>query len=318
MNYAMPHPEAILPSVVPPLHKATARVPGSSANLGPGFDCLGLALDLYLRVECQVTGGKLAIEVPDAQRAEIALNAENLVYRAMRLVFEAVHASVPGLHLSIDSGIPLSRGLGSSAAAIAAGLVLANALAGDPLDRHALLNLGIGLEGHPDNLAPALFGGLQVSSLVDGRALTLPAEIKHPPRIVLFVPDFVMSTAEARRVLPERVSRADAVFNTGRAALLIAALAAGDLAALRWAMEDRLHQPYRGAIFPALPRLIEAALHGGAAGAALSGAGSTVLAFCERPEPVAAAMASAAESLGLPGRSIEARIDFDGARVVPS
>jgi homoserine kinase len=130
----------------------------------------------------------------------------------------------------------------------------------------------------------------------------------------LFIPDFVMSTSEARRVLPDSVPRADAIFNTCRSSLLVAALAAGDLSVLRWAMEDRLHQPYRGAIFPALPKLLEAALEAGAAGAAMSGAGSTVVALCDHdPSPITSALERAAAAEGLGGRGVTAEIDVDGA-----
>ena len=215
-------------------------------------------------------------------------------------MFHAAGEPTPSLELRIDNAIPLSRGLGSSAAAITAGLMLANALAGEHFDRQRLLEIGLPLEGHPDNLAPAMFGGLRVSSLAAGRVLTQAVALPRPPRVVLFVPDFAMSTAEARRVLPDSVPRADAIFNTGRSSMLVAALAAGDMSALRWAMEDRLHQPYRAAIFPALPNLIAAALDAGASGAALSGAGSTVLPSAPRTTPIARALERAAATANLP------------------
>jgi len=300
---------------MPPL-AAAVKVPATSANLGPGFDCLGLALDLYLEVHCQTGGAGLRIS---ANEPDVPLDASNLVYRAMQRVFEAAAKPVPDLELRIENGIPLSRGLGSSAAAIAAGLVVANTLLGEPFDQRRLLALGLPLEGHPDNLAPALFGGLCVSSLADGEVLSLPVQLARPPRIVLFIPDFVMPTAEARRVLPESVPRTDAIFNTCRSSLLVAALAAGDFSTLRWAMDDRLHQPYRAALFPALPRLIEAALRAGAAGAAMSGAGSTVIAFCEAdPAPVAHRLEQAAVALGVAGRGATAQIDLQGARLLSS
>jgi homoserine kinase len=288
----------------------TVKVPASSANLGPGFDCLGLALAIYLRASCREAGSELRIT---ANEPEIATDASNLIYKALSLVCEAAGKAVAaGLELGIDNAIPLSRGLGSSAAAIAAGLMLGNALCGSPFDKQRLLEIGLPLEGHPDNLAPALFGGLRVSSLAGDRVLSLPVSLPKPPGIALFVPDFPMSTAEARRVLPAEVPRADAIFNTCRSSLLVAALAAGDLSVLRWAMEDRLHQHYRSTIFRALPKLIDAALDAGAAGAALSGAGSTVIAFVDGdPAPVAQAMAAA----GVSGKPLTAEIDPDGARV---
>jgi len=293
---------------VPPKHEnIIVRVPASSANLGPGFDCLGLAVNLYLQVSCTTDAITLRIESSDP---DVSTGPDNLIYRALARVFEASGQAVPPVHLSIANGIPLSRGLGSSAAAIAAGLMLGNTLAGDAADKHGLLRLGLPLEGHPDNLAPALFGGLRVSSVVGEDVVSLPFALARAPRIVLFIPDFVMSTFEARRVLPESIPRADAVFNTCRTSLLLAALAAGDFPALRWAMEDRLHQPYRSAIFPALPSLIQAALAAGAAGAALSGAGSTVIAFCDgETDRIAAAF----EHVGVPGHSAVTEIDLEGA-----
>jgi len=287
----------------------SVQLPATSANLGPGFDCLGLALDIYLRVTCITSKRGLAIAAADPA---ISTGPDNLIYRAMQRVFAAAHQDLPGIELRIDSDIPISRGLGSSSAAIVAVLVLANELLGQPFDRRRLLDLGLPLEGHPDNLAPALFGGLTVSAAIGAGAMVVPVTLAQLPRVALFIPDLVMSTAEARRGLPDQVPRADAVFNTGRSSLLVAALAGGDWSVLRWAMEDRLHQPYRAAMFPELPRLIQTALDAGALGAALSGAGSTVIALCERePEPIARAMAS----LAVPGESRVANIDMTGAQV---
>lgn len=292
------------------------QVPATSANLGPGFDCLGLALNLHLSVSCRTGGSSLRISAGDPT---IATDETNLVFRAMAAVFQAAGKPTPPVELHIDNEIPLSRGLGSSSAAIVAGVVLANALLGQPFTKSRLLEVALPLEGHPDNIAPAMFGGLVVSSLGDEGVLAAPVELRRAPAIALFIPEFAMATAEARRVLPDKVPRADAVFNTGRSSLLVAALAAGDFSLLRWAMQDRLHQPYRAAIFPAMPNLISAALEAGAAGCALSGAGSTVIAFCAaNPGPVLEALEQAAQAARLPGRSARAEIDVAGARLLPA
>jgi homoserine kinase len=292
----------------------TVQVPATSANLGPGFDCLGLALNLFLRVSCQPSGGDLRISANDSG---ISTGPDNLVYRAIQAVAHASGRPLAGLDIAIENGIPLSRGLGSSAAAITAGLMLGNELGRGRLDKRQLLDIGLPLEGHPDNLAPALFGGLCVSTVADGAVLSVPVKLTRAPSIVLFIPEFAMSTAEARSVLPDSVPRGDAVFNTGRAALLVAALAAGDFRLVRWAMDDRLHQPYRAALFPALPKLISAALEAGAAGAALSGAGSTVIALCEtNADAIARALQSAAGGMGLAGSSATAQLDQEGARII--
>ncbi|HEU0169352.1 MAG TPA: homoserine kinase [Chloroflexota bacterium] len=291
-------------------------MPATSANLGPGFDCLGLALDLYLRVTCTLGGSGLRI----AAEPGVSTGPNNLIYRAMLATYDAAGEPAPA-DLAIDArnDIPLSRGLGSSSAAIVAGLLLANVLLDTPFDRDRLLEIGLPLEGHPDNIAPALFGGLVVAAVADGRPVAQRVPLARTPGVGLFIPDQPMPTADARRVLPDTVPRADAVFNTGRSSLVVAALATGNFGLLRAAMEDRLHQPYRAAIFPALPALIEAALSAGAAGAALSGAGSTVIALCEGdPAPVVAALATSAASLGVSGRPVTARIDQSGAAVLPS
>lgn len=292
----------------------SVTVPATSANLGPGFDCLGLALNLYLEVTAEIgsAGLHIATNEPD-----LPTDASNLVYLALTLVFEAAGKPQPeGLQMDIHNGIPLSRGLGSSAAAIAAGLLLGNELARARFDHLRLLEVGLPLEGHPDNLAPALFGGLQVSSLEEGRVLSVGVDLPKLPSIALYIPDFLMSTSDARRVLPASVPRADAIFNTGRSSLLVAALARGQLEVLRWAMDDRLHQPYRASIFPPLPHLIKAALDAGAAGAAMSGAGSAVIALCDSdPTPIVAALEQAAGAAGLTGRGLSAEIDLQGGRV---
>ena len=297
-----------------PPHDAAVQVPATSANLGPGFDCLGLALGLHLRASCHIGGSGLRISPGDPS---IAADTSNLVYRALAAAFSAAGTPVPPLELRIESDIPLARGLGSSSAAIVAGVCLANALLDSPFSAQELLNLALPLEGHPDNIAPAILGGLVVSALAGDRVLASRVALPRLPSLALFIPDFAMATAEARRVLPDTVPRADAVFNTGRSSLFVAALAAGDFAALRWAMEDRLHQPYRTALFPALPALIDAGLAAGAAGCALSGAGSTVLALCDGdPAPVLAAFARAADAANVSGRAARAEIDLAGARLV--
>ena len=286
------------------------QVPASSANLGPGFDCLGLAVNLHLTVRCEWSDSGLAIT---ANEPDIPADGTNVIVRAMAAVFGAAGRELPGLTLDVSNTIPLSRGLGSSAAAIAAGLVLANGLLSGRFSNAELLDIGLPLEGHPDNLAPALFGGLQVTSLADGKVLRMPVPMPTPPRLALFIPEKAMSTHAARQVLPDGVPRQDAVFNTGRSSLLVAALATGGYGVLRQAMEDRLHQPYRASIFPQLPRLIEAALAAGAAGAALSGAGSTVVALCEGdPAPAAAAMAA----VGVAGRPLTALVEMEGAHLL--
>lgn len=299
----------------------TVRAPATSANLGPGFDCLGAALDLCNELAAELGGSGLEIEVAGEGLGQLSLGPDNRVAVAFRAACAALGMEPPPLRLRLLNRIPLARGLGSSSAAAIAGLVAANALLGGNLSQERLLELAVPIEGHPDNVVPALLGGVTVC-VSDGPRV-LYQKLALPPAVrdlsaVLYVPDFPMDTGEARRILPPSVPRLDGVFNTGRAALLVVALQSGRLDLLRPAMEDRLHQPYRAQIFPALPRLCAAALEAGALGAALSGAGSTILALARAPEAgaVESAMARAARALGVTGRPLRARLSEVGATVV--
>ncbi len=286
------------------VREVSVRVPATSANLGPGFDSLGLALAVYARVTLREAPG------PEPGAAEAMMLA------AARATFRAAGQTPPDLTAFWDGGIPVARGLGASAALRTGAAVAANALMGSPLDDHALLDIAAGLEGHGDNAAPALFGGLQVVVREGRRFRTLGAPVAPGLRVVLFIPDVEMPTDESRKALPERVSREDAVHNIARSALLVAALATGAWDALGAATEDRLHQPARARIFPALPVIIRAAREAGAHGAYLSGGGSTVAAFATANEDgIAGAMARAAADEGVGGRTLVAEPSLTGAVV---
>ncbi|MBI1885547.1 MAG: homoserine kinase [Chloroflexi bacterium] len=288
-------------------NRVTVRVPATSANLGPGFDCLGLALDIWGTITLSTSPKPLPAS--DDPLAAMAV-------QAARRLFQRLGNEPPGLSASYDGGVPVARGLGASAIARAGGLLAANAILDEPLGREDLLTAGAQLEGHADNMAPALFGGLQVAA-IDGEAvlhvgLPLPDGLKA----VLFVPDKPMATRESRGVLPDSVPRADAVHNVGRAALLVAALAAGRLDVLDAATQDRLHQPARSRLMPAMYPLFEAARGAGALCAYLSGGGSTVCALTRQNEQaVADAMAEAARQRGLTGKAMIAALTDRGAEV---
>ncbi len=252
------------------------RVPATSANLGPGFDCLGMALALYNHVEAEEVPAGLQVTVEGEGTGELAAAAGNLVVTAAERLFAAVGRRPAGLRLRLRNGVPVARGLGSSAAAIVGGLVAANALLGVPLSAERLLDLAVELEGHPDNVTPALVGGVTVSC---GTAFV---RFDPPPGLALavIVPERPLPTAEARAALPRRIERADAVFNLQRACLLTAALREGRLDLLPAALDDRLHQPYRAALLPGLAEALERARRERALlGACLSGSGSSVLVF---------------------------------------
>jgi homoserine kinase len=279
--------------------RVVVEAPASTANLGAGYDALALAVDLVDRVELAATDAPgLSIEVQGEGNAELSRGPDNRFVVALETGLRWALGELPdgvGWNIRMRNDIPLLRGLGSSAAATVAGLVAANALAGDRLDERKLLDLAIQLEGHPDNVAAALLGGFVVVVAEDGHAEAVRFDPAARLRCVFFVPELELSTARMRQVLPAEVPHRDAVFNLGRAALAVAAIASGRSELLRIATEDRLHQPYRSEVFPALPALIGAAREAGAMGACLSGAGSTVVAFVDTPE-MAAAVEAAFES----------------------
>ncbi len=259
------------------------RVPASSANLGPGFDCLGLALNLTNSVEAYETD-RLVIVTEGNGAQYIPSDGSNLTYQSMKRVYDAVGKKCPGLFIRQVSNIPLSRGLGSSAAAIVGGLVAANALLGGPMDSMELLRLAAAIEGHPDNVAPCLLGGL-TAAVADGDrvrcARTLPdARLAF----AAMVPSFDLSTKKARQALPDSYTKADAVHNVGRAVLMFAALQQGLAEELKAASQDRMHQPYRKGLIPNWDEVNAIADEAGALAVYLSGAGPTVMAVYDKSE----------------------------------
>lgn len=257
------------------------QVPATTANLGPGFDCLGMALELYNVVEMVPASRGLTIEVAGEGAAEVPRDERNLVFQAARSVFSQVGYSLAGLKLRLLNQIPVARGLGSSTSAIVGGIIAANLLAGGKLSVKDMVTLASSIEGHPDNAAPAILGGIVVSVQADGEAKYL--KIQPPPGLkgVVAVPDFPLATKTSREILPAQVPFQDAVFNVGRVALLVAALQQGDLSLLGTAMEDRLHQTFRSSLVPGLKKVLAAAKLAGARGVTLSGAGPTVIAFAD-------------------------------------
>jgi homoserine kinase len=290
------------------------RVPATTSNLGPGFDAIGLAVGLANTVEARSSDAHgITIEGEGAE--SLPRDASNVVVQAFERGCRAVGIAPPVLAMHMRHEIPPARGLGSSAAAVVAGLALADAVSDGALGRERILDLATEIEGHPDNAAPAVFGGLQCAVLQDGRVHRVAVTMPSCPSVALYIPNFEMSTHKARAVLPSAYSRSDAVYNLSRATLLVAALAAGRTDVLGVATDDRWHQPARAQIFPALPSLIEAARNAGAFGAWLSGAGSTVAAFAEasRVGEVAEAMAARARELGVSGRARVTEVDVTGA-----
>jgi homoserine kinase len=292
------------------------RVPATSANLGPGFDALGLALALHNEVTASESD-RVRVTIEGEGAGRLSPGAENVVARGVRKAYEAAGRPFKGVALACVNRVPTARGLGSSAAAWVGGLVAGNALLGGPLSRDALLALAARAEGHPDNVTAALMGGLTVSCATgQGRIAAISLPVPAAVRWVVLVPEVTSATAEARAVLPPTFTRADAVFNVQRVALLLAALQSGRLDCLGEALDDRLHQPYRLRLFPWMPTVVEAARAAGAVGCVLSGAGPSLLAVVrDDADVVARSMESALAAAGIRGRAAALAVDTEGAVV---
>jgi homoserine kinase len=297
------------------ISEVRVRIPATTANLGPGFDCLGLALTLYNNVRLVATAGGRTITVSGEGEESIPRNGRNLVIRAAEMLFERAGQRPAGYALHQKNGIPVGSGLGSSAAAVIGGLLAANALLGGVFAHERLLALATELEGHPDNVAPALYGGLILVARAGEELIVEPIAIPGQ-RVVVVLPGYSLPTARARAALPVMVAREDAVFNAGRLGLLLRALMAGDSRRLAVAMQDRLHQPYRLPLVPGLEHAMAAAYKAGAAGVALSGAGPSLIALAnEGHEAIAQAAGAAFTAAGLRWRHWLLEIDRQGATV---
>jgi len=264
----------------------TVRVPASSANLGPGFDSLGLALGVYLTCRFR-RAGALSIRAEGRDAAQISTAPDNLIWQTAAAVAKTLDLEMPPIELEIRNDIPLGKGMGSSAAALTAGVVIADLLLELNWKPPRILDEAARLEGHPDNVAPCVLGSI-VASAIDSGGVTRAVRLDLPQRfgLAVVVPDFDLPTVKARSVLPSGYSRADAVFNVQRASLLIAALATGSTWAFPAALEDRFHQPYRAALVPGLEEILKLRAPG-LLGCCLSGAGPSILVFFERGyEPV--------------------------------
>lgn len=291
------------------------RVPGSTSNLGPCFDLCGLAIQMYAEVAIEPGGQGFQFDVRGEGAETIRRLESNLVLHAAEAVWKQAGISPEGMRIAIDNSIPLFSGLGSSGAAVAAGLMAANACCGSPLSREILLTLGTELEGHPDNVAASLLGGLALSSNVAGRIRSLSYRSPEPLEFAALLPRIQISTKESRKRLPTHYPAGDAVFNVSRAAQLAAAFASGRLSEVPFAFDDRMHQPYRADQVPYLFEAIRAAEEGGAWGAFLSGSGPSVGALCapERSATVVEAFRTILRRHRIPGKAFAVGIDNQGA-----
>lgn len=253
--------------------KVTVCVPASTANLGPGYDSLGMALSLY---------AKFTFEPAETLRiegcSEAYRNADNLVMQGFRKVCEKAGRPVPAVHLVIDSEVPVARGLGSSSTCIAGGMAAANAMLGEPFTTDDLFQLCTAFEGHPDNAAPAVFGGLTASFMNEGKAVAVPFSPDPAWRFVAVIPNYEVRTEEARRIVPKEISLADGIHTMSHALAMVRALERGDEKLVGMACVDRLHEPYRRTLIAEYEDLRRMALEAGAATYFISGSGSTMIA----------------------------------------
>ncbi|QWU15076.1 homoserine kinase [Paenibacillus sophorae] len=264
--------------------KVRVKIPASTANLGPGFDTLGMALSLYAWIEMG-EAEQTVFHLYGDEMKDVARDKSNLIYKVAQMVFDEAGISVPELEISMHSEIPLTRGLGSSASAIIGGMVAANALIGSPLSNDRLFDMATALEKHPDNVGASLFGGIIAAAWDGSHADVIRIEPPEDLEVLVVIPEFELATSKAREALPSSVTVADAVYNVSRSSLLTGALACGRLDLIGAAMRDRLHQPYRAPLVPGMETVLAEATQHGALGIALSGAGPTLIAFVDRREP---------------------------------
>ncbi len=291
------------------------QIPATSANLGAGFDALGLALTFYNYVEMEESD---KIDIASSDGLDIPTDEKNLIYISAKDLFNVCGKKLEGLKLRQTNSIPMARGLGSSSACIIAGLVGANKMLGDPLTKDDLVDLSAQIEGHPDNTAPALLGGI-VTAVFDGRKVHwVKQEVFTKLKFVAIIPDFELKTEQARACLPKEIAHKDAVYNLSRAALFSASLLTGKFENLKTAVDDRLHQPYRMELIPHCKDVFDIAYTHGAYGAYISGAGPTIMAIVDENNTYfAGKMKFSLDNAGLNGWQVhEFRIDNEGTKII--
>lgn len=291
------------------------QIPATSANLGAGFDALGLALSFYNTAEMEEND---VLDIKSLDNTAVPEDEKNLIYISAKDLYEVCGKKLKGLTLRQTNAIPMARGLGSSSACIIAGLVGANKMLGEPLTKDDLVDLAAQIEGHPDNTAPALLGGI-VTAVFDGRKVHwVKQEVYTKLKFVALIPDFELKTNEARACLPKEVTHKDAVYNLSRAALFSASLLTGKYENLRTGVDDRLHQPYRMKLIPNIDEVFDIAYTHGAYAAYISGAGPTVMAIADGAnEFFAGKLRFSLENAGLGSWSVhELSIDNEGTKLI--
>lgn len=293
--------------------KIKVRIPATTANLGPGFDTLGLALNIFNYIEIDTDTNRLSFEIQGEGANMLAANQNNLAYQAVCRVFAEVGKSMIPLKIRQVNEIPLASGLGSSAAAIVGGLQAANLLLNKPLKTDELLSLATDMEGHPDNAAPAILGGLVIAGRDNQKIIYSQIKPINPPRVIAVIPDYSLNTNRARSVLPSQVPFQDAVDNLSCLALLINCFTSGDYTNLHFGCKDKLHQDYRKSLVPGFDDVISACIISGGLGAALSGAGPAIIGFAHSNiEQIGSKMQSAFLDHGINSKVIVTQINNEG------
>ena len=290
------------------------KVPATTANMGPGFDCIGMALTMYNIVYAEQIEKGLEIIIQDGN-SSIPTDETNLIYKTICYFYDNIGKAVPGIRLIQQDSIPHTRGLGSSAACIVAGLHIANAMSKSFFSKEELVQMAAQIEGHPDNTTPALLGGMTIGAMNENDMKYVKIHVPDTLHFAVMIPDFTLSTELARNALPQTVSLQDAVFNTSRAALLAASMMSGDMDNLEIATQDKLHQPYRAKLIPNMEEILEQAKYYGAKGTFLSGAGPTLLAVIKNVVDFRREMVAYLETLEQKWQVQMLQVDNEGAKV---
>jgi len=290
------------------------KVPATTANMGPGFDSIGMALSMYNIVYAEEIGEGYEIIIQDGNKA-IPTDETNLIYKTIAYFYNNIGKPMPNIRLTQQDSIPHTRGLGSSAACIVAGLHVGNALSKSFFSKEELVQMAAQIEGHPDNTTPALLGGMTIGAMNESDMKYVKIKVAENIHFAVMIPTFTLSTELARRVLPKQVSLQDAVFNASRAALLAASMITGDTDNLALAMEDRLHQSYRAELIPNMQAIMNKAMAFGAKGAYLSGAGPSLIAVVKNVVAFRKEMAEYLNTLEDKWQVQMLQVDNEGAKV---
>ncbi|MFA6809382.1 MAG: homoserine kinase [Eubacteriales bacterium] len=293
------------------------KIPATSANLGPGFDCMGLAVNLYNTITVKKSQ-KTNLRIFGTYINGIPLNENNLLWKTICHILNKVGKEPQPLEIRCENNVPPARGLGSSSTAIVGGLLIGNQLVGNPFNRLELLQIANELEGHPDNVTPALYGGVTLSVVADNKVI--PRVIVKSPdfKIVVIIPDILVKTEKARKIVPSLIPKEDAIFNFSRVGLLVESFIHKDYELLSIATQDRIHQNQRASLIPGMPEALKSAQEAGAYGSALSGSGPTLIAFCPHgtEQKVSVAMIKALQKHSLQAVSLILDVEPEGAKII--